>query len=584
VRGFYAFGLTILSALAFACGSSSRTVATMGTGGTGGSTAGGTGGDGAGGDATSGTGGSVESGGSSGTAGKGGTAGDGSGGTGGDPVGSSSLSLDGIPIYTRVQRLTNSQWEHAVTDILRFSAAANLSQAFLEPVAGLTEFDNNERVLYVDGLTAVDFETGAEAAAALATGSPAALEALYPGTDAEGFVQSLGRRAFRRPLTAEEQTKYEDVFALGEELYGAGFANGASLVIRALLVSPHFLYRTELGAAGEPLDGYEAASKLSFWLLDTTPSDALLDAAAAGDLDDANGLEAVARTMLEAPAAIEVMRDFHAQLLHVARYQQITKVDVPEYSEALNAELAQASTSFFDHLFTQDLGLRELLTSSEAYVGPGLAPLYGMEPPASGLELVSLGPSRTGYFMQVPFLLLNGLNRQPDTIHRGLVIHHDVLCADPGVVQAGIPPIPALPEGQTNREVVTELTSGCGGVCHGELLNPLGFAFENFDGMGVERTLDNGKPVDTSGQFPFDDGVHEFANAIELMQILAGNAQAHQCYSKHVAGYALQRDIIESDRPLLESLGEVSAGDSLKELAVSLVRDPAFRLRQEGTP
>jgi hypothetical protein len=319
-------------------------------------------------------------------------------------------------------------------------------------------------------------------------------------------------------------------------------------------------------------------------LLDTTPSDALLDAAAAGELDDANGLEAVARTMLEAPAAIEVMRDFHAQLLRIARYQQITKRDVPEYSEALNAELAAASTSFFDHLFTQGLGLRELLTSSDAFVGPGLAPLYGMDPPASGLELVSLGPSRTGYFMQVPFLLLNGNNRVPDSIRRGFAIHHDVLCADLVAPASDIPPIPALKEGMTNREIVTELTDGCGAVCHGQLLNPLGFAFENFDGMGVERALDNGKPVDTTGQFAFDDGVHEFADAVELMQILAGNAQAHQCYSKHVAGYALQRDIVESDRPLLESLGEVSAGDSLKELAVSLVRDPAFRLRQEGTP
>ncbi len=583
MRGFCIVGVTVLSALAFACSGSSRSVVATG-GGPGATTSGGTGGDGTGGDASGGSSGVGGSSGTSGATGTGGAAGSGTGGTGGEHAGSSTLSLDGAPIYTRVQRLTNSQWEHAVTDILRFSAPANLSQGFLEPASGAADFNNNERLLYVDQQTVLEFEEGAEAAAAIATGSPAALEALYSGTDAEGFVQSFGRRAFRRPLTAEEESKYQNVFALGEELYGAGFANGASLVIRAMLASPYFLYRTELGASGEPLDGYEAASKLSFWLLGTTPSDALLDAAAAGELDDANGLEAVARAMLEEPAAIEVMRDFHGQLFHVERYQGISKADVPEYSEALNAELADASLSFFDRIFTQGLGLGELLTSSDAYVGPGLAPLYGIEPPASGLARVSLGPSRIGYFMQVPFLLLNGIDRVPDTIHRGQAIHQGVLCADPGVPVAGFPPVPPPKDGQTNREVVTELTSTCGAQCHGELLNPLGFAFENFDGMGMERTLDNGQPVNTTGQFPFDDGVKPFADATELMQILAGNAQAHQCYAKHVTGYALQRDIVESDRPLLESLGALSLGDSVKELIVSLVRDPAFRLRKEGTP
>jgi hypothetical protein len=374
------------------------------------------------------------------------------------------------------------------------------------------------------------------------------------------------------------------MFALGEELYGAGFAQGASLVIRAMLSSPHFLYRTELGPSGEPLDGYEAASKLSFWLLGTTPSDALLDAAAAGDLDDANGLEAVARAMLKESAALEVMRDFHGQLLELERYRTISKTDVAEWSPALNAELAEASYSFADHIFTQGLGLREFLTSNDAYVGPGLAALYGLEPPPSGLELVSLGPSRSGYFMQVPFLLLNGINRVPDSVRRGLTILNDVLCANLPPPLAVPPPVPAPTSGQTNRELLTELTSGCGAVCHGEVIGPLGFAFENFDGMGQEQALDNGKPVDTSGSFAFDDGVKEFADAKELMAILAGNTQVHQCYSKHVSGYALQRDIVESDRPLLESLGAVSQGDSVKELMVALVRDPAFRLRQEGTP
>ena len=274
----------------------------------------------------------------------GGAGGTATGGAGGQPPGgASTINLDGSPIYTRMQRLTNAQWERAVTDVLRFASPANLSQGFSMPVAaGATDFANNEKRLFLDQQAALDFEAGSEAAAALATGAPDALARLYPGTDAAGFVRTLGRRAFRRPLTADEEAKYQGVFATGERLYGAGFANGAALVIRAMLQSPKFLYRSELGPAGAPLDGYEVASKLSFWLLGTTPSDELLDAAAAGTLDSVAGLESAARAMLERPAAVEVMRDFHGQRYRLDLYGDVDRTDVPA---AVKSELAETSAS-----------------------------------------------------------------------------------------------------------------------------------------------------------------------------------------------------------------------------------------------
>ena len=248
-----------------------------------------------------------------GHAGSGGSA-SGNAGSGGQPTGPSTINLDGSPVYARVQRLTNTQWERAVTDVLRFASPANLSQGFSTPSLPVTDFANNEKRLFVDRQAQLDFEVGSEQAAAIATGSADALARLYPGTDAEGFVRALGRRAFRRPLTPAEVTKYQGIFSLGETLYGAGFANGAGLVIRAMLQSPKFLYRSELGPTGAPLDGYEVASKLSFWLLGTTPSDDLLDAAAAGELDSTDGLERAARAMLEQPAAV----DDHARLSRAA--------------------------------------------------------------------------------------------------------------------------------------------------------------------------------------------------------------------------------------------------------------------------
>ena len=115
-------------------------------------------------------------------------------------------------------------------------------------------------------------------------------------------------------------------------------------------------------------------------------------------------------------------------------------------------------------------------------------------------------------------------------------------------------------------------------------MDPLGFAFENFDGMGRERTTDHGKPIDASASYPFAEGTQSFDGALELMQILADSPQVHTCYSKKLASYALQRDIVELDRPLLEGMAAVSRDQSLKEVVISLVREPAFRLRQENLP
>jgi hypothetical protein len=571
-------GVAFSGLLALSCGKSSREQGVDATAGrSGGAASGGTGGAAG-----------SEAGGQLGSAGDATTP---MGGEGGDagvgPVPTrSSVNLEGSPIYTRVQRLTNAEWDNAVADLLRLDAPARLSENFIAPIAGITDFTNNEKLLFVDRQFAIDYEAAAEAAAALATGSPEALATLYAGTDATGFIEAFGRRAFRRPLDAAEIAKFEELFALGEMLYGAGFENGAAVVIRGMLESPHFLYRMERGPAGEPLDGYEIAAKLSFFLLDTTPSDALLDRAGAGELDSAEAAESLARELLEDPRALSVMRDFHGQLHELGFLASISKPGVPGYTEALNAELSDASLSFFDRVFQQGGGLRDILTSTVGFVGSGLAPLYGVEAPASGgLEPMDLGPEREGWFQQAPFSILWSVGEQPHPIRRGLALHTNVLCA---ALPLPSDETPALPppssDGLTNRERIAEFSASCGGECHARFIDPLGFAFEHLDGMGRLRTTDNGKPVDTAGTYPFAEGTQDFANANDLLQILAQSPQAHTCYAKKVTSYALQRDVIENDRPLLEALAVVSNEQSLKELILALVREPAFRVREEGTP
>jgi hypothetical protein len=497
---------------------------------------------------------------------------------------STSLNLTGAPQYTRFVRLTNAQWARSVQDILKLSAPPGLEGNFQSPVAGTTDFTNNELVLSVDQRAASDFQSAAETLASMVTASSATLSRVYPGTDAAGFIATLGRRAYRRPLTSAESASYMALFDKAATLSGtqSPFVKGAGLVIRAMLQSPHFLYRTELSDPGTPLSGYELAAKLSLWLRETTPSDELLDSAAGpGRLDTPEGAAMLANTMLQEPTAVSVMRDFHNELYHFDRYGTISKIGVRDYDPSLNAEYLETSYRFFDKLFTAGLGVKELLTSTTGFVGPRTAALYGLSVPASGYVEAELGPTRVGYFSQIPFLSLNGLNADPDSIHRGVSMNLDVLCTVLGPPAAMLPPIPALEPGQTNRQRISKLTEGCGGVCHNQQINPLGFAFEHFDGMGRYRDTENGNlPIVSSGTFMFSEGSQMFAGAAELMRSMAAGKQAHTCYAKKLASFGLQRDIVDKDVPLLEALSKASMQNgSIKNIILALVRNDAFRVR-----
>ncbi len=521
------------------------------------------------------------------TGGASGASGSSAGTAGSAPIeGGRPVSMEGEPIYSRFLRLTNDQWEHSVRDILRLTAPTGVSEDFTHAVGGTTDFDNNERVVFVDNAAWADFRLGAEAMADRVTATDAELQKVVTGTDPATFIKIFGRRAFRRDLTPAEVTSYEGIYTTGSlstQGTQSAFTKGARYVITAMLQSPHFLYRIEMGDAGAPLAGYEMAAKLSLWIRDTTPTDAMLDAAVARGFDTPEGAAAQAEQMLEEPAALDSMRKFHGELYKLALYDSIAKTGVTGYTTALNAELKEASVLFFDRLYSGGFGIAEMLTTTTAFVGPGLAPLYGVKISGTGIQEVDVA-GRAGYYAQVPFLALWSRNNVPDSIHRGVRINLDTLCADPGLPNLDLPPIPAAAADQSNRDVITALTMTCGRECHGEIINPIGFAFESFDGLGRTRTKDNGKDVVTSGAYPFAEGKQEFADSAELMAIVASGSQAHQCWAKKMTSYALSRDLVESDRPMVEALGEVSRapGTSLKQVMVALVKNDGFRTHVGG--
>jgi Protein of unknown function (DUF1592)/Protein of unknown function (DUF1588)/Protein of unknown function (DUF1595)/Protein of unknown function (DUF1585)/Protein of unknown function (DUF1587) len=505
----------------------------------------------------------------------------------------SKLDWDGSPAHYRVVRLTNAQWTNSAQSVLGLSAPPVQSQGFQDAVSGTTDFTNNELLLSVDSRGWSDYQAAAEALATQVTSDQALLTKVYPGTDGPGFIAAVGRRVHRRPLTTVEVAEYEKLFDLGPTLSGtrSAFAKGASLVLEAMLQSPFFLYRSELGPAGAPLSSHEMAAKLSLWLRDATPDDALLDAAdGAGKLDTPDGAAALAKQLLDEPAAKGVMRRFHGEFLHFDKFAHLSKVGVPAYDPAINSELAESSYLFFDRIFSQGLGVKDIFLSTTGFVGPNMAKLYGGSGSAvaSGFVERDLGTNRLGYFTQLPFLMLHSINDEPDSIHRGVSISLDVLCAALGMPATVIPPLPASMPGQTNRMRVDAHTKGCGAACHNQMINPLGFAFESFDGLGqyreTERSGDQMLPIDSSGSFDFLDGRQTYSNAAELMKVLGADQQAHICYSKKLASFGLQRDVVESDLPLLTTLAAASraSSGSLKQVMVELIKQDSFRVRHGG--
>jgi len=497
------------------------------------------------------------------------------------------IALSGKPLYSRFLRLTNSQWENTVHDVLKLSAPTGQSDQFLHSVANTTDFDNNERVVLVNNDNWGDFQGAAEAVVAKVTATDQALKAVVNTTDSATFIKTFGRRAFRRDLTTAEVTTYTALYQQGSSYSGSqtAFTKGAALVMTAMLQSPHFLYRTELGDNGAPLSSYEMAAKLSFWLWNTTPSDAMLDAAAKGTFDSADGAQAQAKTMLEDSAATKAIREMHSQLYKIPLLDTITKdASVQGYSDGLKAEFTSAANSFFDYIYSKNLGVRDILTTNVGFAGPLTAALYGLPASGSGIQQVTLS-DRSGWYSQAPFLTQWAINAAPDSIHRGVRVAMDSLCLELGPPSGvTLPPVPAQEANQTNRERYENLTNGCGRPCHTIYINPVGFSFEQYDGIGRFRTTDNGKPVDTSGSYPFSDGEQSFKDSAELMQEIAKGPQAHQCWSKKLASYALERDIVDSERPTVEALGAVSqaSGGSLKQVMLALVQSQAFRTHVGG--
>ncbi|MCB9741993.1 MAG: DUF1592 domain-containing protein [Alphaproteobacteria bacterium] len=407
--------------------------------------------------------------------------------------------------------------------------------------------------------------------------------------EARAWIADMGGRAHRRPLSEDQVDAYYALFLQGPDLVGSGddFADGVRLVMGAMLQSPWFLYRTELGtelddSGGIPLDGYELAAKLSFALWNAPPDDTLW--AAADTLTDPEVLREQARRLLADPRAEAVLDDFHGQLYNLDATGDLVREDFEGWEDGMGADLREETERFLRTLILEEQGgVHELYGASWSMLNPRLAGLYGVSGPEEGWAQVELPPEqRAGLLTQGSFLAPRADSHDPSPIQRGVFINRTVLCQDlpdPPDNATGLPP---LQEGATNRERVEAHTGEgtCGGSCHAYLINPPGFAFENYDAVGAWRVSDNGQPVDASGEFYFSDGPASWTTGPELAGLIAGHPDAHGCYAWRWLSWTHARPPTEADRERIAPLVQASVeGLPITELLVELVASESFRYR-----
>jgi hypothetical protein len=501
----------------------------------------------------------------------------------------------------RLRRLANFEMEAVIRDLLD-EPSLSLSSIYL-PDPRVEGYDNDAVALGVSESKVEEIVMTAERVAAHLTAgeslqrhAPCAASE-DPGACVRRFAARAATVAWGRPPSDEELARLAGIYEVGRTSADDGYRGGVELVAQAVLQSPHFVYRSELGeamagdAAGGTvtLTGVEIASALSFLLRGSRPDAPLLEAALRGDLASAEVREREARRLLASEAGRRRMRHFLRSWLGLVDVAMINK-DVgafPFFSPRARRALDRELDTFLDHvLLVEGARLDELLLADYTFPGPELMPFYGDEllEPAGDFQLRRLDPSkRRGVLSSPAFLAAHALIDQTNPVERGLMVRDRFFCQDvappPPDVLAQTPGGP--PEQTTRQHFEAHSRDARCSPCH-RLIDPLGFGFEQFDAVGRYRTMERGIPVDARGEILGTDVDGPFTGPVELAPRLVRSAQFRRCFVEQLYRYSEGRTVDPRDDRELDYLASLfeQSEHRIDELFVRLVRRPAFVLRR----
>lgn len=499
-------------------------------------------------------------------------------------------------------RLTRLEYSHAVRDLFEIEVPLDElpDDELLGPFSANLDAPPSELELeaYMDQAEAI--------AAAVAEQPERVLDCAAEGIDepdacADAFIEVLGRRAYRRPLSDAQRTQLRGLYELG--VAQGGPSRGLELVTTAALESPHFLYHVEIGVefGVEPgtgpsealrLDAFSLAARLSFFLWRSIPDDALLDAAEHGELDEPAGLEAQVERMLDDPRAARGSAAMYRQWMGLeGEFPDKSSESFPAYDPSLAPAMREGLGRFAAAIIHGDGGsMAGLLEDPRAFVDAPLASYYGVELPPGpadddGLYRVDLpGDERAGLLTRAGVMAMHGHFNQTAPVQRGRFVREALLCQpipDPPPDVDDTPP--ALDPDLSVRErfAMHSSEAGCAS-CH-TLMDPIGFAFEHYDGAGRYRTVDGNLAVDASGELTNTEDLDgSFYGAIELSERLSGSDQVRACFVRQYLRFALVRPLAAEDDCTLAALEEAFAAsdDTVEALMLAVATSESFRLRR----
>lgn len=402
-------------------------------------------------------------------------------------------------------------------------------------------------------------------------------------------LNAFAALAWRRPPTAEEQQKLEALFRAGLQ-EGLDRESAGREVIARVLVSPHFLFKTELSpppvvaAAATPeappvehaVSRWELASRLSYFLWSSMPDAELRRVAADGSLLKPEVREAQVRRMLRDPKARSMAVEFMGQWIEFSGFEKHSAVDAkkfPEFTPDLRRDLYRESVTFFEHLIREDRPVREIITADYTYLNERLAKFYGV-PGVTGGEFrkVSVAAQRRGGVLGMASMLTKtSRSHRTSPVLRGNWLLHSILGTPVPPPPADVPELKEHgPKPATVREMLEQhrASKACSS-CH-DRIDPLGFALENFDAIGRFREVDEaGLPLDTSAQvktvkFTGFEGLREY--------LQSHDSQFQAQFARKLLGYALGRQVLPSDKHLLKAITErMKSGEGTFSAAVLAV-------------
>jgi hypothetical protein len=503
---------------------------------------------------------------------------------------------DEVPGPRRLRLLTRTEYASTVADLLGIPAP----QVDNLPVESVVDgFDNNASAQVVTSRHMDEYLATSEKLALQALtqskGKILTCPATTPGCD-RMFVTSFGRRAFRRPLADVEVTRYMALFDPGTT--GGNFDKGMELVLRAMLASPNFLYRSEVGERAADgtfkLTGYEVATALSYFFWGSMPDDPLLAAASTGALDTPAGVETQARRLLMDPRSRANVGAFFRQWLADAGFQ-FTNKDLavyPRFNDRIrNAMIAEQDAFVGYVVFDGPGGYKDLFTADYVFVNDVLAPFYGMTAVAGPTMVKTALPpgerTRGGLLTLGAVVGMHAHSNESSPVRRGAFVRERLLCQTlPQPPQnLNIVP-PGLDKSLTTRERFARHSSdpACA-ICH-KLIDGLGFAFERYDGVGAYRTEENGKPISAAGEIRGieqlnADTLATFDGPIQLGGLLAASPNAQSCLARQLFRYARGGENGEKDACAIKKLQAAftASGLNVKQLLLETVKQKSFLTR-----